>query len=284
MTITRKEIGRRKTGILSEIERTLAILGRNRGNTTQRKKAATRNTGIRKRRSLCNLIYAELGWADIMEVIMKYSEDLQMQIAFEHYVDCESIAKLGDRYEIPSDTVYRFCREHQGEFPGRYRANWKRSEKRMRRAVADYRNGNRGLYPMQVSHRRLPYIGHSVQKVPLILRTHQYSQKKSLQRRKRSPTLEIGKRKFCRWMHRKSPCMASITLGMEHGCNGSVMVESCDHGYIQRCMGRMQKLAQVKSYGVHNIGAAELKVQWYGWSSDDGKELKRLVCPAWDLL
>ena len=29
---------------------------------------------------------------------MKYSEDLQMQIAFEHYVDCESIAKLGDRF------------------------------------------------------------------------------------------------------------------------------------------------------------------------------------------
>ena len=172
---------------------------------------------------------------------MKYSEDLQMQIAFEHYVDCESIAKLGDRYEIPSDTVYRFCREHRGEFRDAIVRNWKRSEKRMRRAVADYRNGE------TVDFIRCKYhIGTTSLYRALSAKSASYLTnppvftEEELTKAKRSPTLEIGKRKFCRWMHRKSPCMASITLGMEHGCNGSAMVESCDHGYIQRCMGRMR--------------------------------------------
>ena len=198
---------------------------------------------------------------------MKYSEDLQMQIAFEHYVDCESIAKLGDRYEIPSDTVYRFCREHRGEFRDAIVRNWKRSEKRMRRAVADYRNGEtvdfiRCKYHIGTTslYRALSAKSASYLTTPPVFTEEELTKAKAVS------YFGDWKTEILSMDAQKKPLYGIYNPG-----NGTWLQRLC-HGGIMRpwlystMYGANAKLAQVKKLrGLHNIGAAELKVQWYGW-------------------
>ena len=185
---------------------------------------------------------------------MKYSEDLQMQIAFEHYVDCESIAKLGDRYEIPSDTVYRFCREHRGEFRDAIVRNWKRSEKRMRRAVADYRNGEtvdfiRCKYHIGTTslYRALSAKSASYLTNPPVFTEEELTKAKAVS------YFGDWKTEILSMDAQKKPLYGIYNPG-----NGTWLYSTM--------YGANAKLAQVKKLrGLHNIGAAELKVQWYGW-------------------
>lgn len=201
---------------------------------------------------------------------MKYSEQLKMQIAFEHYVDCESIAKLGDRYEISSDTVYRFCKNYRGEFRDAIIRNWKRSEKRMRKAVADYRNGETIDFIKRKYHiSSTPlYRALDARSASYFIEPPKFSEKE-LRKPKVFSCYMNWKKEILLMDAQRKPL-----YGIYNQENGKWLQRLCNGGVMrpwlyQTTYGAKAKLQQVlKTRTLHNVGMVRLKVQWYGWEQD----------------
>lgn len=198
---------------------------------------------------------------------MKYSEYLQMQIAFKHYVDCENVAKLSEQYEIPLNAVYKFCQDHRGEFRDAIVRNWKRSEKRMRMAVSDCRNGKTVGFIKCKYHISMTSLYQAIgAKSASYLTNPPVFTEEELARVKAVSYFGDWKTEILSMDAQKKPM-----YGIYNPANGTWLQHLCNGGIMRPLLyatmyGANAKLSQIKKRRkLHNIGAAELRVQWYGW-------------------
>lgn len=205
-----------------------------------------------------------------MDMSKRYSERFKMQVAYDYFVDRCPVNALGDKYKITGDTVRYFCKERRGEYRDAIFRNWKDEEKRLRRAVSDYLSGKSAEIITQeynICTRRLfrmvdtrcnsylieppKFTAEELAKPKAFVCVNDMAQEILKLDVQHCPLYGIRDATTGKWLQRldKSGNMHPLLYSTVYEAN--------------------EKLSQIRKIrALHNVGAIELKAQWYGWKHE----------------
>ena len=204
----------------------------------------------------------------------KYSEQFKMQVAYDYFVDRCPVNALCDKYNLTVHTVRYFYKNRRGEYRDAIFRNWKDEEKRLRRAVSDYLSGGSAEEVTQKYNICTQWLLKLVD-----MRFDSY-----LIEPPKFTAEELAKPKA--FVCVNDMTQEILKLDVQH-CP-LYGIRNATGKWLQRLdkSGNMhpllystvyeanEKLSQIRKIrGLHNVGAIELKTQWYGWKHERGDKL-----------